>query len=91
MAIFLLETLSGSLVPIDDQFISASRNSVYRDITFTRRLQSRIDQDLKDSAIDQSNMEFANRSGFISDLISILLSLADADSERKSLVSAIKM
>jgi hypothetical protein len=60
-------------------------------MTFTRRLRSRINQDLKDSAIDQSNMEFANRSGFISDLISILLSLADADSERKSLVSATKI
>jgi len=91
MAIFLLGTLSGCLVPIDDQFISASRNSLYSDMTFTRRLRSRINQDLKDSAIDQSNLEFANRSGFISDLISILLSLADADSDRKSLVSAIKM
>lgn len=89
MAIFLLGTLSGCLVPIDDQFISASRNSVYKDMTFTRRLRSRIDQDLKDSAIDQSNMKFANSSGFISNLISILLSLADADCERKSLVSAI--
>jgi hypothetical protein len=91
MAIFLLGTLSGSLVPIDDQFISASHNSVYRDITFTRRLRSIINQDLKDSAIDESNMEFASRSGFISDLVSILLSLADADSERKSLVSATKI
>ena len=91
MAIFLLGTLNGCLVPIDDQFISASRNSVYRDVTFTRRLRSRINQDLKDSAIDQSNMEFANRSGFISNLISIFLSLADADGERKSLVSALKM
>jgi GR25 family glycosyltransferase involved in LPS biosynthesis len=82
MAHFLLNNLSGSLIPIDNQFISASRNQTFSQVNFYRRVMSLIDQDLIDSSIDLSQTQQSNGANSKSKFLSTLAALADSDSNR---------
>jgi len=86
MAEFLLTTVSGSLIPIDDQFRHASRNPNFHAVYFQRRMFSLIDQDMLDSSIEVSVLK--NSINFIqqSKLAAILTALADSDCDRFELL-----
>jgi GR25 family glycosyltransferase involved in LPS biosynthesis len=86
MAEFLLTTISGSLIPIDDQFRHASRNPSFHLVYFQRRMISLIDQDALDSSIEisvrKNSINFKNKSK----LVEILTALADSDCDRLELL-----
>jgi len=77
MAEFLLTTVSGSLIPIDDQFMHASRNSNFHSVYFQRRMFSLIDQDMLDSSIEVSVLKNSINCIQQSKLAAILTALAD--------------
>jgi hypothetical protein len=85
MAEFLLNTISGTLVPIDIQFMLASRNPDFSPVVFQRRMLSLIDQDMLDSSIEFAVQRKRNPSRPDSKLGAILKAVADSDCDRSSL------
>jgi GR25 family glycosyltransferase involved in LPS biosynthesis len=85
MAEFFLKHLTGSLIPIDDQMIAASKNPLYSDLFFLRRLKSLANQDLFESAIDQSNVTYSNTKNSKWQVKNMILSIAEAQCNRVNL------
>ena len=85
MAEFLLNTISGSLVPIDIQFMLASRNPDFFPIIFQRRMLSLIDQEMLDSSIEVAVQKKWRASRRESKVSAYLKAIADSDCARSSL------
>jgi hypothetical protein len=86
MAEFLLTTISGSLIPIDDQFRHVSRNPNFQSLYFQRRMVSLIDQDALDSSIEISVRKKEPNYKKKSKFTAILTALADSDCDRVELL-----